>query len=77
MSKYILMYEGEGPSINEAVTVLSSHDEISVLETLGENIVVEGSAPAVRNILTDLPGWRSAVAKKLGHPDNRVHVKRP
>ncbi|MBS1788806.1 MAG: hypothetical protein JST85_13845 [Acidobacteria bacterium] len=77
MSKRILMYEGIGPSVNDARRIAKKHEGITVLETYGENIIVEGAFPLVEDLMSELPGWRLTTVRRIKHPDNRVHVKRP
>lgn len=76
MSKRILMYEGIGPSIPEARQIAMRYKGITVLDTFGENIIVEGAFPVVEDLMHELPGWRLTTARRINHPDNRVHVKR-
>lgn len=77
MSKHILMYDGSGPSLTKALKALSNRLGITYIETLGDNIIVEGNYRDVRSLMVELPGWRSSSVRKVKHPDNRVHVRRP
>jgi hypothetical protein len=77
MTKYILTYEGSGPSLDDAIDIVAKSKGVSFLETLGDNIVVEGAAPLLKALMTKLPGWQSGIVRKVEHPDNRIHVKRP
>jgi len=76
MPKFVLMYEGEGPSLADAIRAVSTRTGIHLVEALGENLIVEGNSIDVRDLTSHLPGWRSVAAGKIRHPDNRVHVKR-
>jgi hypothetical protein len=77
MAKYIIMYQGSGPSMEEASELIPQSEGVVLLDRFGPNIVIEGPAPKVRELLVGLPGWNSSITRKIKHPDNRVRVKRP
>jgi hypothetical protein len=77
MAKYIIMYQETGPSIEEVTKLIQRSDGVVLLDRFGPNMVIEGPAPKIRELLVGLPGWNSSIARKIKHPDNRVRVKRP
>ena len=74
--KHVLMYEGTGPSLDEAQGIIDRSSGVRFLESIGDNLVVEGRTPQIRQLMTKLAGWRASPVRKIKHPDNRVHVRR-
>ena len=74
MSKYILTYQGFGPTPSELESRIGNSVDLKLVDRFGENLVIEGKRNATMLFLRDIHGWFCAPERRVGPP--RVNVLR-
>ena len=76
MAKYLACYMGYGTPPEEFVQLAETDPEVSIIEKLGSNFVVEGNAKSVRLFFKHLLGWNRSIVRSVAVPDSKVKPKK-
>lgn len=67
-SRVILSYNGFGDAPSDVEARICAREGLSVVDRIGQDLVIEGPPAAVRSFVRDLRGWFSAPERRIRQP---------
>jgi hypothetical protein len=74
--QFVLSHQGFGTSPDELIAVINASEVVKVIERLGNQVIVSGTAADVRNLECQFRGWVSSPNRTVGIPNRQVRPKK-